>query len=285
MKTGIYKITSPTNRIYIGQAVDLDRRYKSYRKYNEKRQIRLYRSIAKYGFLNHKWEIIELCNKEDLNKRERYWQDYYNVVGKQGLNSMLTNSENLPREMSISSSIKQARVRGISLKDCLSVWEMFCKGIPTTEIRKIYPKISYKVLWKIKTVKHWINKYLKDRKNIDISDYTNQIPYNRFSEDQKSQIIDLYYNQNFTLKEVSKIMKANPITISNILNIKEKRHPKNINKVIQYDLQGNLIREWSNVRQIVEELKFTAGGIRSACNGTIQKYKNFIWKYKKNNSI
>lgn len=27
MKTGIYKITSPTNRIYIGQAVDIEKRY------------------------------------------------------------------------------------------------------------------------------------------------------------------------------------------------------------------------------------------------------------------
>jgi group I intron endonuclease len=281
MKTGIYKITSPTNRIYIGQAVDLDRRYKSYRKYNEKRQIRLYRSIAKYGFLNHKWEIIELCNKEDLNKRERYWQDYYNVIGKQGLNSMLTNSEDLPREMSISSSIKQANTRGISLKDCLSVWEMFCKGVSTTEIRKSYPKISYKVLWKIKTGQHWVNKYLKEKRGINFSDYETQIPYNRFSEEQKKRALDLYYNQDKTLKEVSEIMDCNTITMSSVLNIKKRKPSRKPQKVLQFDKLNNLLKEWNSANEASEILGIAKSGIISACNKTLKTLKNYIWEYKK----
>ena len=33
---GIYKITSPKGRIYIGQAVDLKRRFKEYEKFNDR---------------------------------------------------------------------------------------------------------------------------------------------------------------------------------------------------------------------------------------------------------
>lgn len=281
MKIGIYKITSPNNRIYIGQSIDIERRYKSYRKYNDKNQIRLYRSIVKYGFLSHKWEVIELCTKKDLNKRERYWQDYYNVMSKQGLNSMLTNSEDLPREMSISSSIKQASVRGISLKDCLSVWDMFCKGITTTEIRKVYPKISYKVIWKIKTGQHWVNKYLKEKKGINFLDYETKITHNRFSKEQKKIAIDLYYNQNKTLKEVAKLMSCNTITMSSILNIKKRKPSRKSQKILQFDKSENLLNEWDNVIKASEVLKINRSNITAACNGNLKSYKGFIWKYKK----
>ena len=39
MLIGIYKITSPSNKIYIGQSLDIDRRFKTYKNINKvKRQ-------------------------------------------------------------------------------------------------------------------------------------------------------------------------------------------------------------------------------------------------------
>ena len=87
---GIYKITSPNKRIYIGQSVDIKKRWKQH-KYNKLDTI-LHRSFNKYGFNNHKFEIIEECSIELLNERERYWQDFYNVL-ENGLNSKLTKSD------------------------------------------------------------------------------------------------------------------------------------------------------------------------------------------------
>lgn len=95
---GIYKITSPSNKIYIGQSRDIYKRVNNYYKnLHCKSQVRLYRSLIKYGWEAHKFEIIEKCLFEDLNNRERYWQDYYNVLGSSGLNSMLTNTNEKPR--------------------------------------------------------------------------------------------------------------------------------------------------------------------------------------------
>lgn len=91
---GIYKITSPTNKIYIGQSIDIKRRFATYRRLHKQvsSSPKLYRSLLKYGYINHIFEIIEECTIELLNERERYWQDYYNVISKNGLNCILTNT-------------------------------------------------------------------------------------------------------------------------------------------------------------------------------------------------
>lgn len=88
---GIYKITSPSNKIYIGQSINIKNRFKQYKKVNCKTQIRLYNSFLKYGIEKHTFEIIEECSIELLNERERYWQDYYNVLNN-GLNCILTKT-------------------------------------------------------------------------------------------------------------------------------------------------------------------------------------------------
>lgn len=90
--TGIYKITNPKGRIYIGQATNLTKRETQYRRYNCKQQPRLHASLVKYGFSKHIFEVIEECSVEELNTRERYWQDYYEVIGINGLNCKLQNT-------------------------------------------------------------------------------------------------------------------------------------------------------------------------------------------------
>ena len=86
---GIYKITSPSGKIYIGQSINLVKRHNSYKTLDCKLQTRLYRSLKKYGFENHIFEIIENCKEVDLNIRERYWQDHYKVIDANGLNCVL----------------------------------------------------------------------------------------------------------------------------------------------------------------------------------------------------
>ena len=57
-----------------------------------KNQKKLYSSLIKYGFENHTFEIIERCTSEDLNKRERYWQEFYDSV-EHGLNLIYTKTD------------------------------------------------------------------------------------------------------------------------------------------------------------------------------------------------
>ena len=90
---GIYKITNPKGKVYVGQSTNIENRFKRYKWHNCKKQILISRSIDKYGFANHICEILEECSVLELNERERYWQEYYDVLNKdKGLNLKYTQT-------------------------------------------------------------------------------------------------------------------------------------------------------------------------------------------------
>jgi group I intron endonuclease len=83
----IYKITSPSGKIYIGQTVNLKKRIEAYKGLNCKAQAKLHASLLKYGFEQHCFEVIEHCEKEELDQREAFWIKYYDCFDtKHGLN-------------------------------------------------------------------------------------------------------------------------------------------------------------------------------------------------------
>jgi hypothetical protein len=89
--TGIYKIVSPTGKVYIGQSINISQRKLNYKNFiSNKNNIgpKLYNSLLKHGFENHIFEIIEECSIEELDKREIYWGQYYNTLF-EGLNCKL----------------------------------------------------------------------------------------------------------------------------------------------------------------------------------------------------
>lgn len=90
---GIYKIISPSGKIYIGQSVCIKTRWSSYKTRGCEKQIILQKSFNKYGWKSHIFEIIEECLEEDLNLRERYWQEFYDATGRNGLNCVLVNDK------------------------------------------------------------------------------------------------------------------------------------------------------------------------------------------------
>lgn len=95
---GVYKITNPVGRIYVGSSKDIKGRYHCHKSSSKKDKAILYDSIREFGLGNHVFEVIELCNTDDLFERERYWQERYNVIGEQGLNWFLQPTANKVRE-------------------------------------------------------------------------------------------------------------------------------------------------------------------------------------------
>ena len=93
---GIYKITNPEGKIYIGQSVNIKNRWACHR-YNIKHKVKiwglLYDSFLKYGIENHTFDIVELCEKKELDIKERYYQLKYKSF-ENGLNSVLNKDEN-----------------------------------------------------------------------------------------------------------------------------------------------------------------------------------------------
>ena len=77
LKSGIYKITcSENNKVYVGQAINIQDRWKTHIQClnrNKHHNIHLQRAWNKYGENNFKFDVIEYCEKEDLNDKEIYW--------------------------------------------------------------------------------------------------------------------------------------------------------------------------------------------------------------------
>lgn len=123
--SGIYKIVSPSNRVYIGQSVNILRRFKQYKSNHpgNRYQIKLWKSFQKYGVENHIFEVLEEVEREFLNIRERYYQDLFEVIDRdKGLNLILTRTDKIPCIYSketcekISNSLKGKR-KGIKLTE------------------------------------------------------------------------------------------------------------------------------------------------------------------------
>ena len=80
---GIYKITNKENgKVYIGQAIDINRRLNEHKK---KRSITIDDYINVLGIDNFTYEIVEECSKEELDEKEKYYINFYDSQ-KQGYN-------------------------------------------------------------------------------------------------------------------------------------------------------------------------------------------------------
>lgn len=78
---GIYKIESNTGKVYIGQSIDIDRRFYVYKKGWCKSQIKLFRSLIKYGAESHTYVVLHELPKDVpcsvLDEYEKLYIDLY----------------------------------------------------------------------------------------------------------------------------------------------------------------------------------------------------------------
>lgn len=84
---GIYKITSPSNKIYIGQSRNIEDRIGHYKRLDCRSQIRIFNSLKKHGADKHKFEILCQCEINQLNELEKYYVDLFQTYNSEyGLN-------------------------------------------------------------------------------------------------------------------------------------------------------------------------------------------------------
>lgn len=191
---GIYKITSPSGKIYIGQSIDILNRIKKYKcLYNCRKQIALYNSFLKYGYDNHVFEIKEECNIDLLNERERYWQDFYNVI-KKGLNCKTTTTKSKSGKLSQDTLLKMSK----SLKGRIITKEQRIKLSIAGKGRK--PS----VLSMAKLKEYNLNRIFSDETKEKIA---RNNPTSKLILDFNTGI---YY---YSIADLSKTLKVNPSTL------------------------------------------------------------------------
>ena len=81
MSCGIYIISNKiNNKVYIGQSKTIEDRLHQHKynlRHNKHKNIHLQNSWNKYGELNFDFDIIELCEVENLDCREKYYINQY----------------------------------------------------------------------------------------------------------------------------------------------------------------------------------------------------------------
>ncbi len=241
MSIGIYKITNPKGKIYIGQSINVEKRLNGYKNLNNcDKQLLLYRSLKKYGSKNHNFEIIEECDIELLNERERHWQDYYDVLNK-GLNCLLTTTTT--KTGKLSQEIKNKISEGNKGKTKHS------------EETKLNTSQRSKLLKNMLGKTH--SKETKDKI--------------RQSKIGKSLSIE-------TKNKMSKSALGKIKTEEHKINI-SNNHPTK-KAVLQIDLKENVINEFISINEASRKTGYRVSDISACCNNKQKTAFGFIWRFK-----
>lgn len=231
--TGIYKLTSPSGKSYVGQSIDIERRIHHYKLLRSKGQTKLHNALLKYGFDNFKIEYLKIFYnyiseekmQEFLDRYEIYYINKYNCI---------TNGYN---------------IRGGGSRGKLS-----------EEAKR---KISIKNIGRIFTDEHL--------KKLSIS----HMGY-KMSEEQKRKISTRSKINGISKETRDKMVSSRAgyrPTKETLIN-QSKSHIKK--SVLQFDLNGNLVKKWDCAVYAAKELNYTVSCIYYACNGKFKTYKNYI---------
>lgn len=242
---GVYKITCLiTNLIYVGYSTNLKNREQIYSQNQAKNQLKITESIKNHRWTNHKFEIIEYCDEKFLRKKEKFWIKKYDSFNN-GLNMNEGGGGVINHSEKTKKIIGEKRKGWMpSLERGLQIGNKL-KGIPKSEEHK--QKIREGNLGKSKN---------KGRKSPNEG--------NKYSDETK-KVISFILTGKF----------RNEITKQKIRENQWKNKT-----VLQYDKQGNLIKEYYSASEAARQLGKKATTISNAAKGGQKTGYGYIWKYK-----
>ena len=268
--TGIYKIENKKNhKCYIGQAIDINRRFKQHlRSFNSG----IDKIIQAEGKENFDFSIIEECDISALDEREQYWIKHYNSYEK-GYNQTRVGSgssdtaQQIPLEkikeiykLLISSTLSQKEIA-----------EMYNVGMDTiSEINqgrtRIQPGYNFPLRNNKKEPKVKV-KFSLSKEEL-IKDF---IELKSFSAIGKKYGVTAH-----PVRDVAKLYGYNAEKLKKEFLV--KKETRNSRPIVQMDLNGKILQEFPSTfaagQQIHDE------HIKQVCDGKRKTSKGFIYRYK-----
>lgn len=251
--TGIYMITNPNGRVYVGKSVDIKKRWRKYKRLNCKLQTKLYRSLIKYGVDNHRFEILEMCEESMLSERELYYGLAYNCISEDNLNCIIgeekkifsEETKEILRQRNLGKKLSEGHKNKISQANKGRVCSTKGKSLSEEHKKKISE--ANKIVWKHKPK---LEKVKKEK-----------VKY-VMPECRKQSLRELYLNTKRSDSDRLKISQGQ------------------LKKIEQYDMYGVYIRDWTGIKVAGESLNICTASISSCLRGKTKKAGNYIWKYK-----
>lgn len=254
MGSGIYKWTSPSGRVYVGQSKQLTQRKEWYNSngINYASMPKLKRSFKKYGVENHIYEIIEYCPLDKLDEREIYWGLYHNTL-EEGLNCKLGEQNSIFSE---------------ETKSKMSKAKQGFKLSPESEVKR---QASLRKVWDEK------NRIREEKKK-------NKPKYVPTKEHKKNLSKSKLGKSIHTQESKQKLREYGKKR--NLNKLWEANKKSNSKSVLQYTQDGKFIKKWisfseaeiyyngkkgDNIGQTIRYFKKS---------GVQRKAYGFVWKLK-----
>lgn len=307
-QTGIYQIINLVNEIiYIGSAKDLHIRrighfsaLKNNRHYNSYLQ----RAWNKYGEENFWFVILEYCNEDQLIEKEQFYIDTFDTFNN-GYNLRPKANNNLGYKHKEETKEKMSNVhigKEISKESVKKQAETKIKRgtiYPTEETKK---KLSEKVSpmkgkkhteeAKEKMRQHSKKIYEEGKANSIIgSKKKGRVPWNKgkkLSDEYRKKLSEAHKGHRHSEEHKRKIGEkhkgSNNANYGRKMSEEQKNKIKNNRSdsipVLQYDLEGNFIKEWPSMAEASRNLKIGVTTISASLKNK-RKEKKYKWYYKK----
>lgn len=293
--SGVYKITFPNNKVYIGISNNMYRRMLEHNT-DFRNNLPIEHAIQKYGPITE-FEILELIKPEDkckMREREKYWINYFNAnhkdfgynvsEGGDGAESGSLNHEAKFTEEEILVIYDELQNNlELSLQDIATKY-----GIHMTTISHINNGKTY--------YHSHINYPLRNSKQCKkiISGLNNRNSY--LTEEMLNNIYhELLYNQDISMKQIANKYQVSPTIIQNI-NIGKTyyndiynyplRQPKTGARKLSPEQVQNIIQKIKtetkkSLSQIAREIGVSSKTVSSINCGTVYKQKEEIYPIRK----
>jgi group I intron endonuclease len=262
---GVYKITSPSGRIYIGQSYNIEARFSLYRRLKGKGQRLLYNSLVKYSPDKHIFEIIhQLPNDVTQAVLDTYEILYINLYRECGLALM---------------NLKDGGSKGKHSNETRAIISQRIKGRSLSESHR------NKISDNFKGEKHPF--YGKKANQSHCKNISNALKGKAKSDNHKHSLSRALKGKYLGVKKpeghgakVSKALKGRTFTKEHLEKIGKASIGRNAKPLLQLNLDGMLVKEWPSVVIAATELQIQSSNIINCMRGRQKTYKGFTWRYK-----
>jgi len=308
---GIYKIINTiNNKIYIGQSVDIKRRWndhKSELRRNAHYNTYLQQSWNKYGEGNFIFEVIEFNENfttEDLNELEIYYID-----------KLKTFDNNFGYNLTIGGYYNEGKAKSVlqfnNLGEIIKEYKSTTEAEKETGINKETIRNNANINKNGKSAGGfvWMYKDDYDKYGFNIDFYKNYSIKKCFKKVYQISLEGQILNIFNTLKEAVEKTNINKksiesccdrnitksktaggfifcyeeefdeLGIENILKNRQK-YTSNSKIVLQYNKNGEFINEYNSVAEAGRINGINSSQIAGCCRGIIKSAKGFVWVYK-----
>lgn len=292
---GIYKLTSPSGKVYIGQTYNLYKRLNTYRLARCKQQRHLYNAIIKYGFENFIIEILFKSNyfygiENSLNHAETYFINLYdsikcgyNIRGGGENNSISDETKLLMSKAALGRKFTDEHKSNLSkAKSGIKLSEDHINKIIKSNTGKKRSKESIANVMAGRNLKS-IYKYSLNGKFIEkydsISIAASEINIHRAAIEtsiiRNGTCGGYVWKYEYLGDEIEVDSKW-----TNTRYKKVKRNGSLARQVLQFDLDGNFVAEHPSVAIAASSVRLRKNSLSGCLNGKYLTSRNYKWIYK-----